>query len=217
MDKKVRIMVTLREYLQNPCQALSLPYWKSKQGPVPENIKIIHQSNDSASLLAEQAAEPYFRLIHHLDHTPREALKGFFIKTAGLSDIPQIVQIINSSYPDLSVDEAQMLSYTQMPAYCEDLWIFVYETRTHTAVGCGIADFDQEAREGVLEWIQVLPAWRRQGVGTLLVKELLCRIKEKQARFATVSGRADNPSQPEKLYRRCGFSGEDVWLIVRKN
>ena len=49
-----------------------------------------------------------------------------------------------------------------------------------------------EIGEGSLEWIQVLPEYRGQGLGTKLVLELLCRLKDKAA-FVTVCGEVDNP------------------------
>jgi len=82
-------------------------------------------------------------------------------------------------------------------------------------VGCGIADYDPEARELILEWIQVLPEYRGCGIGQAIVNELLRRAQG-CARFATVSGKVDNPTRPELLYRRCGFAGEDVWHILHR-
>jgi ribosomal protein S18 acetylase RimI-like enzyme len=77
----------------------------------------------------------------------------------------------------------------------------------------GIADFDAEIKEGSLEWIQVLPSKRGLGLGKMLVNELLQRLKSK-ADFVTVSGRVDNPANPQALYRKCGFTGDDIWYVV---
>ncbi len=33
--------------------------------------------------------------------------------------------------------------------------------------------------------------------------------------FATVSGKVTNKTKPEKLYRRCGFTGDDIWHILK--
>jgi len=60
----------------------------------------------------------------------------------------------------------------------------------------------------------VLPEYRWQGLGTKLVLELLCRLKDKAA-FVTVSGEVDNPTNLEMLYRKCGFSGDDVLFVIR--
>ncbi len=34
-------MLLLQEYVNDPCGTLSIPYWKSKELVVPENMKII--------------------------------------------------------------------------------------------------------------------------------------------------------------------------------
>ena len=48
-----------------------------------------------------------------------------------------------------------------------------------------------------------------------IIKELLWRGRE-YAKFATVSGKVENKTKPEALYRKCGFIGNDVWHILRK-
>ena len=69
----------------------------------------------------------------------------------------------------------------------------------------GIAELDREIGEGVLEWIQVSKDYRRRGLGSYLVLELLWRMR-KAARFVTVSGECENADNPEGLYRKCGFA-----------
>ena len=77
------------------------------------------------------------------------------------------------------------------------------------------ANLDSETEELVLEWIQVLPEYRGRGLGKMLVNELLCRMGGR-AKFATVYGKADSPSNPEALYRKCGFIGNDVWHVLHR-
>lgn len=202
----------LKEYLENPCKKLSIPYWKNKNIKIPKHIKIIHQDNFSNTSLLDNNDEKYFRLIHYLDNIENKRLNEFSIKTADISDIPLIIEIINNSYNDLSVNYKQIKSYTETPIYDANLWIIVYESKTGTAVGCGIADFDSEAKEGILEWIQVLPQYRGKKIGKMIVNELLSRMKN--ADFATVSGKVDNQTNPERLYRSCGFIGNDIWHIL---
>ena len=61
----------------------------------------------------------------------------------------------------------------------------------------------------------MLPQYRGQKIGQLIVAELLFRMKD-VADFATVSGKIDNMTNPEALYRKCGFIGSDVWHILHK-
>ena len=85
---------------------------------------------------------------------------------------------------------------------------------TKNPVALGIAEIDAQIREGSLEWIQVLPAYRGMGIGKSLVQELLFRL-EKRANFTTVAGEVGNSTHPEALYRACGFEGNDIWWVFR--
>lgn len=206
-------MISLENYLRNPCSSSSIPYWKAKNITIPDNMKIVHENVFSAEMLNEYEDETYFRLYHSMKELTKP--EGYDIVTASPEDIETIVSIINASYTDLQVSNEQMQSYTKTPVYRPDLWILLKESSTGICVGCGIADFDSEAKELILEWIQVLPQYRGKNIGTAIVKELLWRGKD-FAQFATVSGKVENKTKPEALYRKCGFTGNDVWHILRK-
>ena len=47
----------------------------------------------------------------------------------------------------------------------------------------------------------------------LIVNTPLSKARD-TARFATVSGKTNDPSDPERLYRKCGFAGADIWHIL---
>lgn len=208
-------MITLTEYLNNPCGTLSIPYWKAKNITIPPDMRILHDRDFLSDILSEYTDEKYFRLYHNLNVIPKIATNDFEITTATRRDIKTIVQIINDSYTDISVNPELIKSYTQTPVYNENLWIMVKEKATGNFVGCGLADYDTEVKELILEWIQVLPEYRGKKIGQLIVNELLFRMKD-VADFATVSGKVDNETNPEALYRKCGFVGNDVWHILHK-
>jgi N-acetylglutamate synthase-like GNAT family acetyltransferase len=208
-------MIKLTEYLNNPCGTLSIPYWKAKNITIPPDMKILHDNDFSAEILSDYSDEKYFRLYHNLKEIPKIANDDFEIVTATRKDIKAIVQIINDSYTDISVSKDLIKSYTKTPVYNSELWVMVKEKATGKYVGCGIADFDTEAKELILEWIQVLPQYRGKKIGQLIITELLIRMKD-VADFAAVSGKVDNETNPEVLYRKCGFVGNDVWHILHK-
>lgn len=208
-------MIILTEYLNNPCGTLSIPYWKAKNIVIPPDMKILHDKDFSAEILSDYTDEKYFRLYHNLKEIPEVITNDFEITTATQKDIKAIVQIINDSYTDISVNKDLIKSYTKTPVYNAALWIMVKEKATGKYVGCGIADFDANAKELILEWIQVLPKYRSKKIGQLIVTELLFRMKC-VANFATVSGKVDNTTHPEALYRKCGFVGNEVWHILHK-
>lgn len=208
-------MNKLTEYLNNPCGTLSIPYWKAKNITIPSDMRILHDRDFSSDILSEYNDDKYFRLYHNLKEIPKILIYDFEITTATKKDIKSIVQIINDSYTDISVNKELINSYTQSPVYNDALWIMVKEKTTGKYVGCGIADYDEEAKELILEWIQVLPHYRGQKIGQMIVTELLLRMKD-VADFATVSGKVDNLTNPEALYRKCGFTGNDIWHILHK-
>lgn len=206
-------MLTLEEYLLDPCGTLSIPFWKAKGIRVPENMRIIHE-RDFIPAMAEGFRDTvYFRLYHDLQDIPAPQPSGFRLVTAAADDLEDIVSVINCAYDDLQVTREQIVSCTKTPVYARDLWVMAIDESSGEKVGSGLADFDGEAGELILEWIQVLPGYRRRGVGRAIVNELL-RRKPEGARFATVSGRADSHSCPEALYRSCGFIGQDEWHIL---
>lgn len=208
-------MITLTEYLNNPCGTLSIPYWKAKNIVIPPDMKILHDKDFREDILSDYTDEKYFRLYHNLKGIPKITNDDFEITTATRKDIKSIVQIMNDSYTDISVNKNLIKSYTQTPVFNEALWIMVKEKATGIYVGCGIADFDTETKELILEWIQVLPRYRGKKIGQLIVTELLFRMID-VADFATVSGKVDNMTNPEALYRKCGFAGDDVWHILHR-
>ena len=208
-------METIKAYKENPCGVLSIPYWKSKHIEIPDNMRIVHDDEFVAENHPGYRNEPYFRLYHNLTDIPEITLDGISIMTAKEEDIPLLVDVINQSYTDLSVTVAQLNRYTKTQVFCPELWIAAIDRETSHIVGCGIADFDSDLREGIIEWLQVLPAYRGKGIGRLMVNELLQRMAG-IADFATVSGKVNNPTSPERLYRKCGFVGRDVWHILTK-
>lgn len=215
MIKKDLTMKLIEKYLNNPCGTLSIPYWKHKNIRTPEHMIIVHERDFSQQQYIEYADQKYFRLYHNLKQIEENTLDGFIIKTASKNDIPMFVNVINRSYDDITISYEQLTEFTKTKVYDSNLWVLVLDKPTLNVVGCGIAELDKEIREGVIEWIQVLPEYRGKKIGKLIVNELLKRLS-RVADFATVSGKKDNPAQPERLYRRCGFTGNDIWHILTK-
>ena len=205
-------MITLEEYLKAPCGTLSIPYWKWSSMSLPNNIRIMH--NRECENEDMEKGEQYFRLKHDLQKLPALAIGGCEIATAEQEDFKDICNVINQCYTDVNMTMQKLQKLTVTPVYDPSLWIVARKRSGGRIIGCAIGDLDCICREGILEWVQVLPEYRRQGIGTLMVSTLLERMSGK-ASFATVSGRVDNRTNPEKLYRKCGFSGDDIWHIVR--
>ena len=206
-------MIELNEYLHNPCGTSSIPYWKSRSITVPSDMKILHADDLHPSEWLDYSDEPYFRLSHNLKKLSAPVLgEGYLLCDASLADF---AAHINFCYDAIDVNESQLQKYILRPVYDAALWIAVRERQTGEIVATGIGELDREVGEGVLEWIQVSEGYRGRGLGSFVVMELLRRMQGR-ARFATVSGQCNNPSNPEGLYRKCGFTGNDVWHILRR-
>lgn len=176
---------------------------------------IIHQKDYLKYNYSEYIDEQYFRLYHSLEQINETILDDFVIKTALREDILLFVDIINRSYSDLTVTYEELVGYTETKVYDSNLWVLVFDKINSDIVGCGIAELDKELHEGIIEWIQVLPGYRGKKIGQLIVNELLKRLS-RVADFATVSGKINNPTRPEILYRKCGFTGNDIWHVLTK-
>ena len=206
-------MISKDEYLTNPCKTASIPYWKAKSIAIPDSMKILHQEEFSEAECRQYIDEPYFRLSHNLHGLSAPMLpQGYSFCKATLGDF---ATHINSCYDGMGITEAELRSYTTRPVYDAALWLAVKDDQTGSIVATGIAELDCEIGEGVLEWIQVSEGHRGNGLGSYIVSELLWRIN-RNSKFATVSGQCHNSTNPEKLYRKCGFTGSDVWHILRR-
>lgn len=206
-------MINKKDYLQNPCRASSIPYWKAKQVSVPDHVTILHQEDFNKIAYAHFFDEPYFRLRHNLQGLSQPALPpGYSLCSAALREF---AAHINRCYDEIGITEDELRNYVARSVYDSSLWLAVKDNQTGDIAATGIAEIDREIGEGVLEWVQVSKEHRGCGLGSYIVMELLWRMKD-TARFATVSGQCKNPTNPEGLYRKCGFTGSDVWHILRK-
>lgn len=205
--------ITKEQYLADPCAAASIPYWKAKMITVSEGMLILHCAEFDAEKYTEYVDEPYFRLYHDLKCLSAPVLPdGFSICDATPEDY---ACHINGCYNGIGVSAEELRRYSERPVYHPALWLAVKDDRTGEIATTGIAELDREIGEGVLEWVQVSKEYRGCGLGSFVVSELLWRMKD-IAQFATVSGQCGNPTNPEALYRKCGFKGDDVWHILRK-
>lgn len=212
-------MISIDEYKANPCRVSSVPYWKMITIKKPDNITLIHDADYIAEQNYQGVDTLYFRLIHYLENVePINLEKKFTYKnvdTNSVNDLNEVVSIINKSYTDIQVDFNQVLQWTRAEVFDKNLWIFIIDVEKQKPVALGIAELDKNVREGALEWIQVIPEYRKRGLGQAIVNKLLLNMVGK-ADFVTVSGQVNNNTNPEKLYRKCGFQGNDIWHVILK-
>lgn len=205
-------MISNDEYLRDPCRAASIPYWKAACIVVPENVKIVHEDDFCLEMFERYIDEPYFRLRHDLKAVEPVAVPEGYSLCHGTAD--EYAAHIHECYGN-GMTPAEVHSFTMKKVYCPELWLALRDSKTGKIVATGIGELDQETGEGVLEWIQVSEKYRGNGLGCCIVRELLRRMKTK-AGFVTVSGQCNHPTNPEAMYRKCGFAGNDVWHVMRK-
>ena len=200
------------------------PYWHREGRPPPDwpqrmanlTFALVHQRYMDALPLAHFASRAaYFRLRHDLsDVATPELPPGYRFRQADMPrQAAEVARLIAACYPDLRPTAQAVRGWMGHPPYAPELWVWALSPAGDPA-GLGIAELDRSVPEGSLEYIQVLPAHRRIGLGSALVNELLRRL-EGRADFATVSGRVEAATHPERLYRRFGFVGQDVWWVLR--
>lgn len=213
-------MISIDRYKENPCRLSSIPYWKMRTFKIPDNIKVIHHEDYNAESDNLWVDTKYFRLKHNLKKIETFTLDKMFeyshVDTNSERDLQEVVSIINECYTDIQVDLNQVTKWAESKVFHKDLWIFIIDVTTQKPVALGIGELDRAVGEGMLEWIQVLPEYRYRKLGQAVVNKLLSNMLH-QADFVTVSGQVDNKTNPEKLYRSCGFEGKDIWhVLVRK-
>lgn len=202
-------------YLADPVSASSLPFWKTKTVPIPNFLIIVRDNKyrQNRNKYAAYSDEPYFKLIHRMQNLQKPILPDRFSTVEiGVADF---ARHIGTCYADGGISDADLKKYINHPVYDPMLWIAVKDNQTEKTVATGIAELDTRIGEGILEWIQVSPKYRRMGLGEFVVNELLYRMKGK-ADFVTVSGKVNNKTNPLALYEHCGFSEIVIWHVLTK-
>ena len=199
-------------------------YWDRDRNNINEEdidgfkMVLAHDSQINNQLIEEfTSRESYFKLIHnHKEITDIEIPSGYYIRNVNFDLEMQIVSdLICRCYENIKPSIEEVTKWINHSVFKKNLWVWIIDKSTEQPVGLGIAELDRNIKEGVLEWIQVLPEYHGKGLGKIIVIELLKRLKP-YAEFTTVSGQIDNKTNPERLYKRCGFTGDDIWHVLRK-
>lgn len=202
----------IERYLKDPCRTLSIPYWKHKTIKTPSNIMIIHNDEFYNQYSNYQR---FFRIKHDLKTITKVVNEVEPVDIE--NDKELLIEMINKCYKheQIIVNKEDIDKWISNPTFNKSLWVKII--KNNEIIASGIAEYDQEINEGILEWIQVLPEYQKQGYGKDIVNALLKQLKNLNTKFVTVSGNYDNNTNPLKLYRNCGFEGNDIWYICVVN
>ncbi|MEX1376787.1 MAG: GNAT family N-acetyltransferase [Eubacteriales bacterium] len=173
-------------------------------------IALLHNSQVAAEY---KNADKYFRLIYD-KRISCDCQKECIFEEVNVSrETSDVAKFINRCYENTNLSQNEIEKWMHHPTFDSSLWIWAKDKETKKIIGLAIAEYDKDIKEGLLEWIQVLPEHRGKSIGKAMVCELISRLSN--ADFITVSGKADNASA-EKLYRSCGFVGDDIWYVINK-
>lgn len=127
------------EYLINPCEASSLPFWKTEQYEIPDNISILRDNElNQADYIGVD--NQYFKLIHYLQNLFSSELSDKYILTD--ASVKELANHINECYVDEGVSFNELEEYTKRITYDEELWISIREKSTGKIIASGIGEID---------------------------------------------------------------------------
>ncbi|MDY0277908.1 MAG: GNAT family N-acetyltransferase [Acholeplasma sp.] len=161
--------MTKEEYLVNPCAKLSIPYWKYLLFNQPPNIDVFHESYYREDDIYNHV-EKYFRLIHYLEKPLKHHQSISDINIT--QDMKDLILQINRSYINerIAVSKDDIDCWINHPTYDKSLWVKVVVDSC--MIASGIVEYDENTKEGVIEWVQVSPEYQRQGYGIIIVEEI---------------------------------------------
>lgn len=183
------------------------------------DMLLIHQRYlSNINLKDYDEPQAYFRLtFNYSTDLTTPIMDGYYFRPVDIpNEYEDVSNLICSCYEHIKPTKSKVIEWTTYPAFNPNLWVWIVDKATNEYAGLGIAELDTSIGEGSLEWIQILPKYQGHGLGKALVTNLLLKLKD-CSKFITVSGEIANKSHPEKLYRRCGFYGDDIWYVLRKN
>jgi DNA-binding transcriptional ArsR family regulator/GNAT superfamily N-acetyltransferase len=159
---------------------------------------------------------PYFRLIRAPGHVDgSDSYTGLlFAPVDTAMEIQNVYEFMTRCCEDPHLSPEAICAWAERAVFKEDLWVWALDTNAGVPAALGIADLDDSMREGSVEWVTVLPEYRRRGIGKTLVFELLNRL-DGRADFVTVFGEENAATGAESLFKSCGFEGENTWWFLR--
>lgn len=130
-------------------------------------------------------------------------------------DVEEANRLMNHAYPSLRrlTSPGRLREMMQTSFYFPAGWFFLRHEVSGRRVGLAICGYGQEMEEGFIDWIQIAPRFRHQGLGAVLVRESIRRLCDK-SRFITASGSLDAPFVLGELYSECGFEQMRQWTIL---
>lgn len=235
-------------YLQNPCQVLANPLWKTLEklddfqtafGIDSNGANRLEAWNDDSlyvywrrenrqqSLLMRRRLETVQVALIHQDFLDPDTVAGFktwksYYRLSYRPDqpvkpvLPPGLRFAEASVDADAVarfigDTARVDDWRRHPVLAPGLWVWAMDG--DTPVGLVVGEFDAGMHEVSIEWVQVAPEYQKRGIGRALVCEVLRRL-DTRAAFVTAAGEVEDRDNHGAFFRRCGFTGQDVWWLL---
>ena len=188
-------LISPADYVIEPCGLLPLPYALCHGDPAGyEHIAGAHRG---APMSVPEGA--FCRLCRRLGDMERASSKTLSVRQLFLRE-EEDDRVLLAAF-GRSAKQA-----IASPCFCDKLCIAVHDRVTGDCVGVGLAFFDEETGEVFID--SVLTVVPNDEASEFIIKELLRRASG-LAGFVTAS--APYKSGLERLLRKCGFYGGDIW------
>jgi len=176
---------------------------------------IVHQDYLEPDVVAGFVGrQARFRLLHTAEVAP--ALPdGLSWADADPAQAEAIAAFIARCDPTFQPTAETVRTWAGESACAPDLWLWAQDAQGEP-VGLAYAERDAALPEAALEGAYVRPDWRKRGLGRALVGEVVRRAKASGTALVTVAGAVEDRDNPGAFFRRCGFSGRDVWWYLSR-
>lgn len=157
-----------------------------------------------------------YRLSHHGQVNKVTALPdGISWAAAEPAQAEAIATFITRCDPAYQPDAQTIQSWAESPAYSPDFWRWLKDANGDP-VGLIIAEYDRTLPEAAIEGVYIRPDQRGRGLGRAMVTQVVQQAASAGAAFTTVTGTVEDRDNPGAFFRRCGFTGRDVWWYLSR-
>lgn len=192
------------EYITDPARACFLSYHKNENTELPSNMRVVRGDDYKPELYKGFDDTVYTKLILRDKQVDEPVYpEGFKLVTPTKE---QLTAHIAQCFPDGETPDS-----IDLWRYMEYFLVALVDVATGRIVASAAADVDFGVKEGSIDWVEVSPRYRRKGLGTYLVTELIYRFR----RFSDFISVSTKDSAALALFQKCGFREDCAWHILK--
>lgn len=192
------------EYITDPARACFLSYHKNENTELPSDMRVVRGDDYKPELYKGFDDTVYTKLILRDKQVDKPVYpEGFKLVTPTKE---QLTAHIAQCFPDGETPDS-----IDLWRYMEYFMVALVDVTTGRIVASAAADVDFGVKEGSIDWVEVSPRYRRKGLGTYLVTELIYRFR----RFSDFISVSTKDFAALALFQKCGFSEDCAWHILK--